>query len=739
MCLWVKKEDLSVGVEVFLGTGVPTLNNQFALLFSNNNFKFSTYGGDYYTGYDVVDRDWHFYCVTYDGSYVDTYVDASPTSLTHQSYTLATANSPLNLGSDSAHGNKLVGGLIDLVGVWSRAITSNEIIELNNSGRGCNYQECPAAVDLNTPINNTIFSVNEVNFVGNLTPNIYNLTNGTIYIWHGNGTLYTTETNSTPSLLESENVTFSISDFLINNYYWNVLGCQGNGNGTNCSFATNNYTFTIGSKINIITYSNSTYETKNEQFYINLSLFEGAEVSIAQLIYNGTTYTISNISSSGNNYYFEKKINIPLNVDGSTNQTNEFYIKFTYGGDSVQTFGPYEQNSSFIKLIQCGSPYTRQSLNFTFVDEDTQLNINGATNATTIETSFKYWLGDGGVYKTYSFQNLTSSLNTYQFCINPYEPTNFTFKADMDMEFSAVGFRGNTYHLRNSTLNNVSNNISLYLLSENLASKFFLTFKKGTSSISGATVTVQKYFTGFGEYKTVAILLTDDEGEATMWQEVDSKFKYSIVKDGTLLGVVERVSICSSAPCTLTIMITEDIGSAFEAYYDYYAVNVLSNLSYNRSSKIVTYKFIDITGLANYFRLEVRNSRLNDTGAVICNSIAYTSAGTVICNLTNYDGDFTATGYISRSPEKVDKVYSFLVDDELIDSLGLTGILIVMILIITLVIAGAVISKGNPSTVLFILGISILGLKLINLFPFSWVVVATLEVLIIFLIFKIKT
>jgi len=62
-----------------------------------------------------------------------------------------------------------------------------------------------------------------------------------------------------------------------------------------------------------------------------------------------------------------------------------------------------------------------------------------------------------------------------------------------------------------------------------------------------------------------------------------------------------------------------------------------------------------------------------------------------------------------------------------------------MILIITLVIAGAVISKGNPSTVLFILGISILGLKLINLFPFSWVVVATLEVLIIFLIFKIKT
>jgi len=262
------------------------------------------------------------------------------------------------------------------------------------------------------------------------------------------------------------------------------------------------------------------------------------------------------MSSSGNNYYFERKINIPLNINASANQTNEFYIKFTYGGDSVQTFGPYEQNSSFIKLIQCDATYTRQSLNFTFVDEDTQLNINGATNATTIETSFKYWLGDGGVYKTYSFQNLTSSLNTYQFCINPYEPTNFTFKADMDMEFSAVGFRGNTYHLRNSTLNNVSNNISLYLLSENLASKFFLTFKKGTSSISGATVTVQKYFTGFGEYKTVAILLTDDEGEATMWQEVDSKFKYSIVKDGTLLGVVERVSICSSAPCTLTIMIT---------------------------------------------------------------------------------------------------------------------------------------------------------------------------------------
>ena len=597
-------------------------------------------------------------------------------------------------------------------------------------------------VNLTSPANTTVSSTSNNSFSVNLsmsgTNYSYSWVNNTYYVWFNNGTLFnTTYLNGLSTNLT--NFSRTISNFTIGSYLWNSYACYGNTTFSNCSWATSNNTFTIGSSVNSITYNNNTYETSLEQFIINFTLAEGAQLSLAKLNYNGTNYTISNITSVGNNYILERTINIPLNVNASANQTNTFYVIFTYEGTFIQTSSSYTQNSSFINLVKCGAPYTIQALNFTFYNEYSQSNINAATNKTTLYSSFKYWLGDGTIYKNYSFQNISSTLNNYQFCIYPYFPNNYTFKTNMDMEFYAEDFRENKYYLRNSTLTNTSNNILLYLLPEEYATKFFLTFKQGTSAISDATVTVQKYFTGLGMYKTVAILLTDADGKATMWQEVDKTFKYSIVKNGVLLGTIERVSICSATPCSLTIMTTTAIDSAFEAYDEYYAVNVLSNLSYNKNTNMVTYSFIDVTGLANYFRLEVKQVKLNSAGVTICDTTSYSSAGTLSCNLTGYDGDFFATGYVSRSPEMVDKILSFVIDEDVLGDLGITGVFIVMILLITLVIAAAVISRGNPTTVLFVLGMSILGTKLIGLFPFTWIVVVTLEVLIIFMIFKIKT
>jgi hypothetical protein len=253
------------------------------------------------------------------------------------------------------------------------------------------------------------------------------------------------------------------------------------------------------------------------------------------------------------------------------------------------------------------------------------------------------------------------------------------------------------------------------------------------------TVNVQEYFVGLGMYKTVAILLTDSDGVATMWQEVDKVYRYSIVQNNVLLGVVDRTSVCSAAPCSLTIQINQGMGNAFTPYNNVYAQNVLSNMSFNPTTKILTYNFIDITGLSYYFRLDVQQTNTNGTVTDLCNTFSYSSAGTMTCNLTGYYGDFDATGYISRSPEKVDIFLSFVIDEDVLAKLGTTGIFIVMILLITIAIAGAVLSKGNPTTVLFMVGFAILGLKLIRLFPFSWGITVTLEVLIVIMIMNIKS
>lgn len=597
-----------------------------------------------------------------------------------------------------------------------------------------------AIVNLTYPTNNTVTSTSSNLFNVSLSMSGtnfgYSWKNNTFYVWYDNGTLFNT-TYSNGLTTNATSIVKTINNFKIGTYFWNSYACHNNVTFGNCFWATTNNTFSIGSSINSLTYNNATYETSLEQFIINVSLAEGAEVSLVQLIYNGTTYTVSNITSVGNNYILEKKINIPLNVNASANQTNTFYFKFTYGGSSVQTFSSYNQNSSFINLVKCGGAYITQALNFTFYDEYSQVNINPA-NKTTLYSSFKYWLGDGSLYKNYSFQNISSSLNNYTFCIFPYA-LNITFKTDMDMNFYADTYREGTYYLRNATLTNISSDILLYLIPQDYATKFFLTFQYGNNLVSMGTINVQEYFVGLGMYKTVAILLTDMNGQATMWQEVDKSYRYSIVQDNYLLGIVDRISICSATPCALTIQITKAIGQAFESYNEYYAKNILSDISYDKTTGNVTYTFIDTTGLANYFRFEIKQSKVDGTGGTICDLFSYSSAGTLTCDLTNLTGDFVATGYISRSPEKLDKFLSFVIDVDLLANLGTIGVLLVMILIITIVIGGVVISKGNPTTVLFLLGMAILGTKLIGILFFSWTLVVVLEVIIFWMIFQIKS
>jgi hypothetical protein len=596
-------------------------------------------------------------------------------------------------------------------------------------------------VNLTSPSNNYVISSSSQIFNVSLSMSGTNYSNSwvnnTFYVWYDNGTLFNT-TYSSGLTTNLTGVSKNINGFKIGNYLWNSYACYGNATANNCTWATSNNTFSMGSTVNSITYANSTYETSLEQFIINFTLAQGAQLSLAKLIYNGTTYTISNITNVGNNYILTTTINIPLNVNPLANQTNTFYVSFTYNGGSVQTSSSYTQNSSFINLVKCGGAYTTQALNFTFYDEYSLQNINSAINKTTIYSSFKYWLGDGSIYKNYSFQNLTSTLGSYQFCIYPYA-NNISFRTDMDMGFTALTYQDGTYYLRNSSLTNISSDILLYLISQDQATKFFLTFQYGNDLVSMGTINVQEYFVGLGQYKTVAILLTDMDGKATMWQEVDKNYRYSIVQNNQLLGIIDKTSICSATPCYLTVQITQAIGDAFQAYDEYFAKNILSNIAYDKTTQIVTYTFIDTTGLANYFRFDVEQSKVDGTGGAICNLFSYSSAGTLSCNLTNMTGDFVATGYISRSPEKVDRVLSFVIDADVLANLGTTGVFLVMILIITIIIGGAVISNGNPTTVLFLLGVALLGTKLIGILFFSWTIVVVLEVLIFWMIFQMKS
>ncbi len=631
-------------------------------------------------------------------------------------------------------GTYSVHGTLDEIGFWARNLSVSEISELYNGGIGLAYAGGIPLVDLISPEDNSAIAGNATNFTANYSaPHPYNLTNATYYVWDSTGSIFN---NSVVVYLNgtTNSTNEYINNFTLGHYDWNIYACYGNDTFNNCSFATANYSFDVGATVDAESYNSITYETSSERFGINITLLEGSTLYGVQLIYNGTPYDVSDITNSGDSYYLIKTIDIPTNPSYFSNTTRNFYWRFIYVGEEQggQNTTTRQQSVGYIVLNICNATYIT-TLNFTYYDEITSTEINSTENSTSIQTTFNYYLGGGSTYKNYSYTNLTNNLSSqYQFCIYPKWQS---FRTDMDLEYEAVGYSSRTYYLRNASITNVTNEIKLNLLEIEDSIKFFIDVKQGMNPFTEAVVTISKYFTGEGIYRTISIRETDEDGEFIEYLDLDQRYKFLIVKDGVSYGSIIKQASCEEAPCKLSLQLSEAVVDLWQGYYAVFAENVAYSLTYNDTSKNVTYTFNDLTGLAQYFRLLVTQISYNQTGEVICNTTLYTTAGTIICDLSAYtDGDFRATGYISRSPERtVDYIMIALRFIKRV--LGETGILMALILIVTIGLVGA----WNPAVGVILTAFAILMMKMMGFVAFSYTTVILIFIMAIILIKLMKT
>ena len=734
-------------IEAWVKTSTDDATRQ-PILYASSKFTFEIKNGKMYAydpvavadrvgDTDFVDGDWHHVAFVYNQDnntgvfYLDGQRDGAFV------YDTTAGNSLVWFGDTSPLAETGFVGTIDDLKVFNNSrsheeIKSDMLEDATTSGS--------QTTSLTSPENNTLFSVTQVNLTATHSSSKFSMKNATYSVWYVNGTLFN-ETTIDPIDSNINITSFLISELKLNNYKWNVKLCSTNSTTTYCSSATNNATFSIGASLNYSSYNTNVFETSHQIFSAKFDVIEDAEISLVQLIYNGTAYSISNISQVGTRLTISKSIDIPLNFNSTGNQTNDFFYRFTYAGITVQDSGTYYQNSSKINLVLCNVGYTTKTLNFTLRDENTLININSTSNPVTWESTFLYWLGNGNVKKNYSYQLLNSTnQNNFTFCLDPYLPNNYTFKTDADVEFMATDYSENEYHLRNATLTNTTSDFELllFLIDSDLSTKFYITVNQGIGVVRGALVNVAKYFTGEGVYKTVSIRITDGDGEFPLYADLDNKYLFSVTKDGVVLGIVEKTLSCAVAPCEEVIVLTDIFENPFGGFEDTYGLNIYSNLSFDPATKIVTYSFFDITGLANYFRLVVSKMSYNNTaGATLCDVYSYSSAGTLTCNLTGYSGDFIAKTYISRSPELLDKILTPFIS-EAYEELGLLGIFLNIAIIITVVLSTAAVSRGSPAAIVFMLGITILLLKIGGLFPFSWLVVTPIELILVWLLMKSK-
>ncbi len=618
---------------------------------------------------------------------------------------------------------------VDEVAIWKgRALSVAEVSDLWDGGNGISYEagggtEPSISISLNEPGNGTQ-QTGDIDFNATITPTNANITNSTLKIWDSDGNkIYNITDTYSQNTTVTVNQTVLSGNFSVGDYYWNVEGCYENGTGgqKNCTSASENYTFEwIPFSVDSVAYDTPVLETSEQTFTINITIADGYNIGTgSNLDYNGTAYSNPERELiSGAQYQITRTINIPVGKVGFGNHNRTFSWNISVVNDDTgntifQSSSEYEQEVDELVFGLCnGGTRNISMLNFTMFDETDSSQINGSENATTFQATFDFGADADNKIKNYTIDNVSVTASEFDFCTN--DPNN-TIYTNMEAFFTAAGYVDKQYFLNNATLTNSTNEISLYLLPDATAIEFFISVERDLEPIEGATINIEKYFVGEGVYKTTEIDETDTSGEITAYLDLDKKYRFTISQDGEILGIINKRAACEAAPCTITLSLSTAAENPFSNFDTAFASNVLYNLSYNDVTKIVTFDFIDTTGLATYFRMIVYKGFTNQSSTKIYDNKVYSSSGSMTFNASNYtSGDFTVETYISKSPEEFIDFITFVMD-EVVETLGITGLFVAFILLLVVIFG----LSFKPSMLVMAVPLALTVFKLANMISLS--------------------
>jgi hypothetical protein len=559
---------------------------------------------------------------------------------------IATGVGRFYIGSDARATDTAL--LMDDMQIWSRNLSVSEILSLYDGGTGIFYDNSTSGgdttplinVNLTSPLNNTLISTETISFITNLTgTNIKNFSNATFYLWDPNGSIFN---KTTTVILNTKNSTIqNITNLsLAVTYKWNVLSCGYNyTNDSVCSWGNSgNFSFTSSAfSENYIGYTNSVFETSNTQFTLNISGNPSINSASAVLWYNGTSYSSTVMDGTSGIYKAINNIDIPLRIAGA-NKT--FFWEWTFiltnGNIARQNSTAYSQEVNRTYLINCNSTYSTQFVNFTTKQA---VNPFPKLNA-TFKSAWNYWIGSGGVKRNYTYEDVTGNANNWTFCGSN---VNLTYHTNTNIEYDSNGFAQNFYYLENASLTNTTNEISLFLLNDSLATiTELITWDSAQNPIPNILIQIQMYDVGTDTFYTVGMGKTSFEGKDVAYLTwYSTLYKFIFIRNGEVVKTTEPYKI-SSTPQTFTI--SDAVTYSFDKFRDF-----VYTLTYNNITKNFILTFTKPSGLVDQGCLRVtKRSVQNDTE--ICLVCETSTSATIYCNIGGSgNGTFIATFYATGS------------------------------------------------------------------------------------------
>jgi hypothetical protein len=531
-------------------------------------------------------------------------------------------------------------------------------------------------VSLTSPENSSIISTTSELFNVSLsmsgTNYSYSWNNNTYYIWFNNGTTFNTTLVSGLST-NATNISRNTTNFILGSYIWNSYACYSNTTFSNCSWGIDgNYTFQHRPfSLDSQTYTSAIYETSKQTYTANITTIPSILNVITKLNYNGTLKTATSTCSSGF-CYINISFDIPLITFETENKTSYWNVTLFDGANSY-SFNTLEsnftQNVSRLHLELCNATYFARALNFTAWNEKNLSKISLFSFAGNFET----WLGSGAVRRNQSFQD--TSTENITLCIAP----NQTIFTDAQIRYAFdnenISYISRDYYFQNASLTNTSQDIRLYLLEAEDSTTFIVKVQdQKLSAVEDALVYIQRYYPEDRTYKTVQIAKTDSNGETIGFYEVEiPDYKHIIIKNGiTLLETSPQKVVGKEVPFTLTFTVGEALDYPWKVFES--NPNIITSLTYNDTTKLVTFTYVDSTGATTLGRLTILElSRSNNTIRVIYNSSSSESSATLTYNMSSEgEGNFVAYGYIETTTSDV---LNFIISTAK-DILDRTGLLI---------------------------------------------------------------
>lgn len=409
----------------------------------------------------------------------------------------------------------------------------------------------------------------------------------------------------------------------------------------------------VGTAINNVNFSNVTFETAQETFRLNFSS-PNIIFSTAILVYNGTNYTSTVVcTGGGNNCIATNTIDIPLLIPAGTLQQNLtfFWIISSFNGSSASSFSSatYTQTVNNLVLSYCPLPTGSSvvSLNFTAYDEQNRTRIL-PNNMFSFDGTFDYYKGSGSVSKQFNVSS--ASINEVDLCVN----RNTTYFMNAIIAYSApnssTAYVARNHFYQNFTINNTMKSIPLYLLRTASSTSFILQVQdRFIQGLPNVLINAQRCYPGTNNNETVFIHRTDSNGQTTGNFEAETAlYQFFITRNSqTLLAVTPCAAIIpGTSPFTLLFQLGTGFINPFPITSD--LANLTSSLTFNSTSGLVTFTYIDTSGNFSYAQLIVRT--LNASGSsetTICDSNNTLSSGVITCSVTT-PGTYYAQGLIFR-------------------------------------------------------------------------------------------